>query len=396
MASQDYYNLLGVARNASEAEIKTAYRKLAMQYHPDRNPGNKEAEEKFRKINTAYEVLSDANKRKLYDQFGEAGVQGGPGGGPGGPFGGGGSPFGGAGVDVNDVFGDLFESFFGGQGGGGEPFAGGRGRGPRARRGNDLKYEVEITLDDAFTGTQLPLRFDRVETCATCKGSGARSGSGLKRCPQCRGSGRVQFSQGFFSMTQTCPQCGGEGQIVENPCPDCRGSGRKRASAKLTVKVPPGIYDGATLRIAGEGEAGGRGATAGDLYVLVRVRPDPRFERHEDDLLTERALDAADAALGATLEVAAIGGERTKIKLPAGTQHGATFRVREKGMPRLHGRGRGDLLVRVRVVVPQDLTPRQRELLEEFRRLSGGEGAQAEQNAPRKDEGIFKKIFGGE
>ncbi len=211
MASEDYYNLLGVARNASEAEIKTAYRKLAMKYHPDRNPGNKEAEEKFRKINTAYD--------KLYDQFGEAGVQGGPGGGPfgAGGFGGQGSPFG-AGVDVNDVFGDLFESFFGAQGAGaGAPFEGGRGRGPRARRGNDLKYEVDITLDDAFHGTQLPLRFDRVEACETCKGSGSKPGSGTKRCPQCRGSGRVQFSQGFFSMTQTCPQCGGEGQVVENP-----------------------------------------------------------------------------------------------------------------------------------------------------------------------------------
>lgn len=397
--AEDYYNLLGVARNASEAEIKTAYRKLAMKYHPDRNPGNKDAEENFRKINTAYEVLSDANKRKLYDQFGEAAFsQGGPGGGPGGPgfnpFGGAGNPFGGAGgagVDVNDVFGDLFESFFGGQGGGG-----GRGRSGRggARRGNDLKYEVEITLDDAFTGAQLPLRFDRVEACETCGGSGARKGSGVKRCPQCRGSGRVQFSQGFFSMSQTCPQCGGEGQVVENPCPDCRGAGRQRKPAKLTVKIPPGIYDGATLRIAGEGEAGARGAPAGDLYVLVRVKPDPRFERHEDDLITERGVDIADAALGSVLEVATIGGERTKIKLPAGVQQGATFRVREKGMPKLHGRGRGDLLVKVKLDVPQELTARQKELLEEFRRLSQSREGEPEQSAPHKDEGIFKKIFG--
>lgn len=392
--AEDYYSLLGVARNASEAEIKSAYRKLAMKYHPDRNPGNKDAEDTFRKINSAYEVLSDAKKRQMYDQFGEAGVSGGQGGGPGAGF----NPFGAGagGVDVNEVFGDIFESFFGGQGGG----HGGGGGGRRARRGNDLKYEIDVSLEDAYAGLQKPLQFDRIENCETCGGSGAKSGSGVKKCSQCRGSGRVQFSQGFFSMSQTCPQCGGEGQVVENPCKDCRGAGRARKSAKLTLKIPAGIYDGATLRISGEGEAAGRGGQAGDLYVVVRVRPDPRFERKEDDLITERSLEIDDAALGTTLEVATIGGESTKIKIPAGVQHGALFRIRDKGMPKLHGKGRGDLLVRVRVAVPTELSAKERELLEQYRRArhkAGGHGDGGEQSAPKhddKDEGLFKKIFG--
>ncbi len=385
--AEDYYSQLGVARNATDAEIKTAYRKLAMKYHPDKNPGNKDAEERFRKINSAYEVLSDQKKRQMYDQFGEAGVSG-AGGGPGGGFHGQ-NPFG-EGVDVGDVFGDLFEGMFGGGGRGGRGGGGGGGRGG-PRRGNDLKYEVDISLEDAFHGAQLPLQFTRITPCATCRGSGAKPGSGVKRCARCRGSGRVQFSQGFFSMTQTCPECNGEGSVVENPCKDCGGQGRVRRPAKLTVKVPAGIYDGATLRIAGEGEAGGRGAEAGDLYVLVRVKGDPRFERHEDDLITERQVDITEAALGTTVEVAGVGGERTKIKIPAGVQHGAMLRVREHGMPKLHGRGRGDLLVRVKVHVPQDLTSEQRTLLEELARSLHGENP----DAPRENEGgVFKKIFG--
>jgi molecular chaperone DnaJ len=383
--AEDYYSLLGVARNASEAEIKTAYRKLAMKHHPDKNPGSKDSEQKFRQVNSAYEALSDPKKRKLYDQYGEAGLSGGAGGGP---FGGGAGPFGGggAGVDVSEVFGEFFESVFGG-GGGGEGFGGGRGR----RRGADLKYEAAISLDEAFSGSQMPLNFNRIVLCTVCSGSGAKDSAGVKRCPDCRGSGRVQFSQGFFSMTQTCPRCAGQGQIIENPCPDCRGAGRKHQKAHLTIKIPPGIYDGATLKISGEGEAGGRGAAPGDLYVLVRVKPDPRFERREDDLLVDRGIDIADAALGATLEVASIGGEHTKIKIPAGVQHGALFRVREHGMPKLHGRGRGDLLVRVKIEVPRDLSARQKELLEEFRKADHPHGSGS---SPAADEGIFKKIFG--
>lgn len=373
--AEDYYNLLGVPRNASPAEIKAAYRKLAMKFHPDRNPGNKDAEENFRRINTAYEALSDAQKRKVYDAYGEAGLSGG------GQAGFGGA---GAGADVGEMFGDLFEQFFGGEGG------------RRSRRGNDLKYEVEISLEDAFKGDQVPLQFQRVEACETCRGTGAKPGSGAKRCPQCRGSGRVQFSQGFFSMTQTCGQCGGAGQVVENPCRDCHGAGRARKAAKLTVKVPPGIYDGATLRIAGEGEAGGPGAQPGDLYVVVKVKPDPRFERAEDDLVVEKNLDIAEAALGAAVEVPTIDGGTTTIKIPPGVQHGGTFRIREKGMPKLHGRGRGDLMVKVRVRVPEHLNARQTQLLEEFgRALHDGEKP-AREHRPKEDPGIFKKIFGSD
>lgn len=385
--AEDYYSLLGVSKGATEAEIKQAYRKLAMKHHPDRNPGDKAAEEQFRKINSAYEVLSDPKKRQLYDHYGEAGVSG-AGGNPfggGGPFGAGGPFGGGAGVDVGDVFGDLFESFFGGQ-----PGAAGAGAGRGRRRGADLKVQVEVTLEEAYTGAQMPLRFDRNASCRACRGSGAKAGAQPKRCAQCRGSGRVQFTQGFFSMSQTCPQCGGEGQTIDQPCKDCRGAGRVRESARLTVKVPAGIYDDATLRISGEGEAGVRGTPAGDLYVHVKVQNDPRFERQEDDLVAERSLDIAEAALGTTLELQTISGEATRIKIPAGVQHGAMFRVRDKGMPKLHGRGHGDLIVRVKIAVPKDLTGRQRELLEELQKSF------QEHHESGGASGVFKKIFGKE
>ncbi|MDD5302385.1 MAG: molecular chaperone DnaJ [Elusimicrobia bacterium] len=378
--AEDYYSLLGVARNATEAEIKAAYRKLAMKHHPDRNPGNKESESKFRTINGAYEALSDPKKRKMYDQYGEAGVNAGASGGFGGQGGPGFEGFG-QGVDVNEVFGDLFENMFGGQGGGG-------GR-RRAARGNDLKYETNISLEDAFKGVQLPLHFQRVESCETCRGSGAKAGSGVKRCTQCRGSGRVQVSQGFFAMSQTCPRCGGEGEIVEDPCKSCRGQGRVRKDAELKVKIPAGIYHGATLRISGEGEAGPRGAQAGDLYLEIHIKPDPRFERHEDDLSVNAHVDIATAALGGATTVPTIDGEPVTVKIAHATQHGATLRVREKGMPKLHGRGRGDLLVHVRVDVPRDLTAKQKELLEEFRKSLHDEH---EKGAP----GVFGRIFGKE
>ena len=374
---EDYYSLLGVARNATGAEIKSAYRKLAMKHHPDRNPGSKDAEAKFRKINSAYEALSDDKKRKLYDQYGEAGVNAGAAGGFGGGAGGGFGGFG-QGADVNEVFGDLFQNFFGGGGGGRQ----------RAAHGADLKYETEISLEDAFQGTQMPLHFSRAESCATCGGSGAKPGSSAKRCPQCRGQGRVQLSQGFFSMSQTCPSCAGEGQVVENPCKDCRGQGRVRREAELKVKIPPGIYDGATLRISGEGEAAPHGGQPGDLYVHVKIKADPRFERQEDDLSVTAGVDVATAALGGTADVPTIDGEPVKVKIPAGVQGGATFRVREKGMPRLHGRGRGDLLVHIRVDVPRDLSARQRELFEELRKAF--EAAHSGPGAA----GVFGRIFG--
>ncbi|HVC08963.1 MAG TPA: molecular chaperone DnaJ [Elusimicrobiota bacterium] len=387
--AQDYYGVLGVARNASEAEIKAAFRKLAMKHHPDRNPGSKDSEEEFRRVNAAYETLSDPQKRRLYDQFGEAGVSGAGGG----PFGAGGF---GQTADMSDVFEDFVESIFGASGTGG----GGR-RG--SRRGRDLKYEASVSLEQAFGGTQMPLSFERLEVCGTCGGTGAKEGSGLKRCAQCRGSGRVQMSQGFFSLSQTCPACRGEGQIIEKPCHACRGAGRSRKEAKFTVKIPPGIYDGANLRIAGEGEAGGRGTASGDLYVLIRVKPDPRFERVEDDLISERGVNIAEAAMGASLDLAAIDGERIKIKVPAGVQHGAMLRVRGQGMPKLHGKGRGDLLVRVKVEVPKSLTPHQEKILAELARSLRGEAdspasangsARHDSEAAKDDGGIFRKIFG--
>lgn len=384
--AKDYYEELGIPRNATADEVKSAYRKLAFKYHPDRNPSDKSAEGKFKLINQAYEALSDPQKRQIYDQYGEAGLSGG---GPGAARGGG---FGGAGgVDINDVFGDLFEGFFGNQGGGGR----------RQRRGHDLKYEVEVSLEDAYEGTRMPLKYDRVEGCEPCRGTGAKAGTGLRTCSACRGSGRVQFSQGFFSMTQPCSSCGGEGQTVETPCPSCSGQGRIQKKHKLTIRIPAGIYDGATLRIAGEGETGGRGGDAGDLFVLVRVKPHARFERQDDDLVYEQRISFPEAALGAKASVPTLAAERAVIKIPAGTRDGQLFRLSGKGMPKLQGRGHGDLLVRVRIEVPKDLTPQQKELLEKFAETLGPQieipdepAKKGEKKDEKKDDGIFKKIFG--
>lgn len=383
--AQDYYDLLGVPRNATEAEIKKAYRKLALKHHPDRNPGDKKAEDQFKRINSAYEALSDPKKRQVYDQFGEAGLAGAAGGGGHGPGFAGAQGFG----DLGDIFGDLFEGFFGGAAGAG------RHRG-RAQRGHDLKYEVEVTLEEAYEGARRPVSYDRVEACAPCGGSGAKSGTGRKTCATCRGSGRVQFSQGFFSMTQPCPQCGGEGQVIQTPCPSCGGAGRVRRAHKVTIRIPPGVYDGAMLRIQGEGEAGARGGEPGDLYVVVRLKHHPRFERDEDDLVFEERVTFPQAALGCKLDVPTLSGEKARIKVPAGAHDGMMLRIPAKGMPRLKGRGFGDLLVRLKIDVPKDLTAEQRRLLEELDKAFGGESA-ADGAEPEKEEGgIFKKIFGGE
>ncbi len=355
-----------------------------MKHHPDRNAGNKEAEAKFKKINQAYETLSDAKKRRLYDQFGEAGVSGAAGAGR--PHPEGFADFGG--VDMGEMFGDVFEQFFG--------VGARRGGGRRAARGADLKYEVEIGLEEAFKGIEKPVAFARVSRCGACRGTGARPGTGLKRCPTCRGAGRVQYAQGFFSLSQVCPDCGGQGDVVEHPCPDCGGRGRVRSQARLTVKIPPGIYDGATLRVAGEGDAAPRGGEPGDLFVLVRVKADPRFERNEDDLIYEKPLGIAEAALGVAVDVPTVDGTSASIKIPPGSQHGTMLRLRERGMPRLNHRGRGDLLVRLKVEVPRHLTDRQRILLEEFSRTlhHDGEGSGVPAKDPPEDSGIFKKLFG--
>ncbi|MEE8424203.1 MAG: molecular chaperone DnaJ [Elusimicrobiota bacterium] len=386
--ARDFYEELGVPRNATETEIKGAYRKLAFKYHPDRNPNNKTAETRFKHVSKAYEALSDSSKRKLYDQFGEAGLSGSAG--AGGP--GGGSQGFGGGADVSDLFGDIFEGFFGGSAG---------GRRSRARRGHDLKYEVEISLEDAYEGAKFPVAYNRVESCGRCRGTGAKPGSGTKTCGTCRGLGRIQFSQGFFSMTQACGSCGGEGHVIETPCSSCGGAGQMRKKHKLTVRIPAGVYDGATLRISGEGEAGRIGGGTGDLYVQVRVKPHARFERDEDDLIFETHVSFPKAAIGAKLLIPTLSEEKAKIKIPSGTRDGQMFRIRGRGMPKLRGRGYGDLLVRVKINVPKELSAKQKKLMEEFEQTLSPEAQ--DNHTPRgtakpdeSDPGLFRKIFGGD
>ncbi|HCC48225.1 MAG TPA: molecular chaperone DnaJ [Elusimicrobia bacterium] len=372
MASNDYYRILGVPRNAGPDEIKSAYRKLAMKHHPDRNQGNTESESVFKEINEAYEVLSTPEKRQVYDQFGADGLKAGAGGGRGG-F---------QGADLGDMFGDLFENLFSqGQGGG-------RGK-PRSRRGADLKEEVEITLEEAFSGVKVPLTIERTEVCGECEGTGARGKSGIKKCPTCHGTGRVQYSQGFFAFSQACPDCGGQGEIISSPCKACAGAGRQKKSAPLNIKIPAGVEEGAVLRVSGGGDAGLRGGDSGDLYIQVRLRHHSHFERHGRDLVYDCQVAVWQAALGGETDVPVIDGGRVKIKIPQGTQHGKVFRVHERGMPSPGGKVRGDLLVRVKLEVPHDLTPRQRELFEELAKIAGHETAPED-----KDKGFFKKILG--
>ncbi|MFA6433399.1 MAG: molecular chaperone DnaJ [Elusimicrobiales bacterium] len=374
MATNDYYRTLGVPRNASEPEIKTAFRKLALKYHPDRNHGNKDAEAQFKEIGEAYEVLSTPEKRRIYDQFGAEGLKAGGGRGPGG--------FGGfQNADMGDIFGDIFDNLF--------TDAGGGHRRPRSRRGADLKYTAEITLEEAFAGVKAPVNFDRTEVCAVCGGTGAKARTSLKKCPTCRGAGRVQYAQGFFSFSQTCPDCGGQGEVVTAPCKECGGSGQEKKSVSLNIKIPPGADDGTTLRVSGAGDAGLKGGDSGDLYVEVRLKHHPHFSRDGSDLLYNCRLTVAQAALGGEVRVPIIEGSQMTIKIPPGTQHGRVFRVHDMGMPRTDSRQRGDLLVKVEVEIPTDLTARQRELLEELGRTFGHEPPLKE-----KEEGFFKKILG--
>ena len=373
MAPIDYYTVLGVARNSSAEEIKAAYRRLALKHHPDRNPGDKSAEDKFKEINQAYEVLSDPKKKTLYDQYGHAGVgQGGQG-----PFAG--RPGAGGQQDFGDIFGDIFENFFGGEGGPG----GGRGR--RGQRGSDLKYELEDDLEQAFHGVEMPVNFPRWENCKSCAGQGASPGTGRKSCPRCAGAGRIQFSQGFFSLSQTCPECAGQGSVISSPCKDCKGQGRKRGMAKLKIKIPPGVQAGTTLRVGEEGEPGPQGGPAGDLYVVLKVKDHPQFHREGDDLVYEKPLSFPQAALGCVLEVPTIDGQKARIRVNPGTQTGTVFRIKEHGMPRLSTKVKGDLLVRVRVEVPRTLSPKQKELIKD---LAATMGVDVEASG-----GLFKKLF---
>lgn len=359
MSKRDYYEALGIERGASAEEIKKAYRRLAKQYHPDFNKDDNETEKKFREIKEAYDVLSDPQKREQYDRFGhQAGSSGGAGGFEG--FGGGGFGFGG--ID------DIFEQFFGGMSGRRRP------RGPE--QGNHLRYDLDITLEDAYRGVDKVIAIPRTETCSECQGSRAKAGTSPETCSSCGGTGQQQVMRntliGRIMSTQPCVACRGEGTTVKEPCPDCSGQGRVVMERKIEVKIPSGIEDGSQLRVSGGGEAGLRGGPPGDLYVVIRVRPHKRFKRHGNDLALEIPVSISQAALGVEMEVPTMEG-KASLRIPEGTQHGATFRLKGYGMPHLRGSGKGDLRVKVKLSVPKRLNPRQKELLAEFARLSGEE-----------------------
>jgi molecular chaperone DnaJ len=384
---KDYYQVLGVPKNASHAEIKKAYRKLAQRYHPDANAGDKAAEDRFKEISAAYDVVGDEEKRKQYDQVREMASSGfgGPGGFPGGGYPGGGFPGsgfpgggfpGGARVRVDDIgdigdLGDLFGGLFGG--------GSRRGRGRRAQpqRGADLETEVRVSFDDAMTGTTVPVRIDGPAPCPRCGGNGAEPGTSPIACPQCGGAGQVQVNQGFFAVSQTCPTCHGAGRIVQTPCTQCHGSGSVRRARSFQVRIPAGVNDGARIRLEGRGDPGGPGAQPGDVYVVVHVTPHPLFARAGNDLTLELPVTFAEAALGANVSVPTLDGPVT-LKVPGGTQSGQTFRIRGKGAPRKGGHG--DLLVTVKVEVPKKLSREEKQLLKQLREI--------EKESPRRGLGV--------
>jgi molecular chaperone DnaJ len=361
MAKRDYYEVLGLAKNASEDDIKKAYRKLAMKYHPDRNPDSKESEEKFKEVKEAYEILSEPQKRSAYDQFGHAGVD------PQAGMGGGGGGFRGGFGDFTDAFSDIFGDIFGGRGG-----AAGGGR-SNVYRGADLQYNLEITLEEAARGCEKTLEFPVMESCDTCHGSGAKPGTTPKTCSTCGGHGQVRMSQGFFSIQQTCPTCHGSGKEITDPCKACHGSGRLRKNRKLNVKIPAGIDEGMKIRNAGQGEAGVNGGPPGDLYVLIHLKKHAVFERDGQDLHCEMPISFATAALGGEVEIPTLDGI-AKVKIPAETQTGRVFRLRGKGIKAVRGSEFGDLMCHVVVETPVNLTARQKELLREFESMEQGDG----------------------
>ncbi|HEY8991082.1 MAG TPA: molecular chaperone DnaJ [Luteolibacter sp.] len=367
-AQQDYYELLGVEKSVTEEELKKAYRKKAVQFHPDKNPGNKEAEEMFKKVSEAYEVLKDPQKRAAYDRYGHAAFQQGGGAGPRGPGGGGGGFH-----DPFDIFRDVFGQGGGGGGGGifEEMFGGGGGGGRGGDRdGADLRYDLEISLEEAAKGVEKEISFRKAMTCERCDGSGAEPGSKKVVCPTCKGHGQVRRSGGIITFTQACPTCGGSGQKIEKPCTACRGEGRTAKTAKVHVRVPAGVETGSRLRSTGNGEAGLAGGQAGDLYIVINVREHELFERHGNDLFCEIPIKFTLASLGGSIEVPTLFGKGS-LKIPVGTQSGTTFRLKGKGMPSLRGGSPGDQLIRVHVEVPQSLSPEQRKILEDFARVSG-------------------------
>ncbi|PWB64168.1 MAG: molecular chaperone DnaJ [Bradyrhizobiaceae bacterium] len=365
MSKRDYYEVLGVSRAASEAELKSAYRKLAMKWHPDRNSGDQTSEARFKEINEAYDVLKDDQKRAAYDRFGHAAFEQGGGAGPG------------FGADFASTFSDIFDDLFG--------MGGRRARGTGRERGADLRYNMEISLADAYTGKTAQVRIPTAVVCETCSGSGAKAGSKPKTCATCGGHGKIRHAQGFFTLERTCPACQGRGQVIEDPCKSCGGSGRTTRERTLSVNVPPGVEDGTRIRLSGEGEAGLRGGPPGDLYIFLSLAPHPFFQRDGSDLHCRVPISLVTAALGGGFEVPTIDGGKTRVKVPEGTQSGRRFRLQGKGMPVLRSREVGDMYVQVVVETPQNLTKRQRELLQEFEK-------QSSQDTHPESAGFFSRV----
>ncbi len=366
MAKPDYYHSLGVERNADEKDLKVAYRKLAMQYHPDRNPDDPDAEHKFKELSEAYNVLKNRDKRAAYDRFGHAAFENGSGG-----FSGTG---GGAGA-FSDIFEDIFGDMMGGR----------RGRSHGPDRGADLRYNMEIALDEAYNGKEAEIIVPTAVTCETCSGSGTTPGSSPVTCTTCGGNGRLRASQGFFSIERTCPACQGRGEVISDPCNNCSGMGRMTKERSLSVNIPAGIEDGVRIRLAGEGEAGARGGPSGDLYIFVSTRPHEFFQREGADLFCRVPVSMTTAALGGEFEVVTLDNSKTRVKIPEGTQNGKQFRLRAKGMPVMRSKQIGDLYIQVATETPQNLSRRQRELLEEFELVS------SEQNSP-ESAGFFARM----
>ncbi|HTQ82933.1 MAG TPA: molecular chaperone DnaJ [Pseudolabrys sp.] len=368
MSKRDYYEVLGVARTCTEVELKAAFRKLAMQHHPDRNPGDKDCEHKFKELNEAYDVLKDGEKRAAYDRFGHAAFEHGAGG-----------AAHGFGADFATSFADIFEDLFG---------MGGRRGGPRGQgreRGSDLRYNMEITLEEAFVGKEAQIRIPTSVTCEACSGTGAKAGTKPKACATCGGAGKIRHAQGFFTLERTCPTCQGRGQVIDDPCSACAGAGRVTRERTLSVNIPRGVEDGTRIRLAGEGEAGLRGGPSGDLYIFLSIAPHTLFQRDGADLHCRVPISMVTAALGGEFEVPAIDGGKARVKVPAGTQTGRRFRLSAKGMPVLRAKQMGDMYVQVAVETPQNLTRRQRELLGEFQKLS------SEDTQP-ESEGFFGRV----
>jgi molecular chaperone DnaJ len=354
MAKKDFYDVLGVDKSSSPEQIKSAYRKLAIKHHPDKNPGDKVSEDKFKEASEAYKILSDQEKKQNYDNFGHAAFENG-GGRQGGGF---------RGFDGAD-FSDIFEDFFGDFGGSGRS----RGKKSSNNRGSDLRYDLSISLEEAYQGKKQDIKFSTTEKCGTCKGNGSKLGSSPDRCTVCGGNGKIRSNQGFFTVQQTCPQCAGSGEEITNPCSDCNGQGNKQTSKKISVTIPKGVDDGTRIRLAGKGEAGTRGGASGDLYLFINVNSHNLFKRSNEKLYFEFPISIADAALGTTIEIPIIDGGKAKIKIPDGTQNGKQFRLKGKGMPYMRGSGNGDLYVQINTEVPISLNKEQKDLLQKFREI---------------------------